>query len=58
LPKEIRLQVLRDRIQTCEGTLGEAPRGVNTAYKNEFESILQIEIWMGLIKQFCNFKRS
>jgi len=37
LPKEIRVQVLRDRIWACEGALGEVARGMNIAYGKEFE---------------------
>ena len=37
LPKKISVQVLRDRIQACEGALWEATRGINIAYGIEFE---------------------
>jgi hypothetical protein len=39
LPKEIRVQVLRDRIQACEGALGKVARQINTAYGKEFEKL-------------------
>jgi hypothetical protein len=38
LPKEIRVHILRDKIQAWEGSPGEDARGVNIAYGKEFEN--------------------
>jgi hypothetical protein len=37
LSKEIRVQILKDRICACEGVLGESERGTNIACREKFE---------------------
>jgi hypothetical protein len=57
LPKEIRVQVLRDRIWACEGALGEVARGMNIAYEEKFGKYCRnryINEYI-LIKRSCKF---
>jgi hypothetical protein len=59
LPTETRGQVLRDRIWACEVALVDTVRGFNIAYgKKRFENIVEIDIWVSLIKRFCKFRAS